>query len=191
MKEAKMAGIMAVLLTVSLAAQAPVDRGQAANVDAIALRTFEQRLNTYLELRKELAGRMTPLTPTGSAAELTTRQDALAKGLRAARAGAKPGDLVPAPVARQMAAAIVADFKLRSAAAERAAFSEVPNAPRPAINQIYPAEAALPTVPPLLLMNLPPLPDNLQYRFYGRHLLLIDGDVQIIVDYIPNVLPPH
>ena len=118
-------------------------------------------------------------------------QDALAKGLRAARAGAKPGDLVPAPVARQMAAAIVADFKRRSAAAERAAFSEVPNAPRPAINQIYPAEAALPTVPPLLLMNLPPLPDNLQYRFYGRHLLLIDGDVQIIVDYIPNVLPPH
>ena len=191
MKEAKMAGIMAVLLTVSLAAQAPVDRGQAANVDAIALRTFEQRLNTYLELRKELAGRMTPLTPTGSAAELATRQDALAKGLRAARAGAKPGDLVPAPVARQMAAAIVADFKRRSAAAERAAFSEVPNAPRPAINQIYPAEAALPTVPPLLLMNLPPLPDNLQYRFYGRHLLLIDGDVQIIVDYIPNVLPPH
>ena len=46
-------------------------------------------------------------------------------------------------------------------------------------------------MPPLLLSRLPRLPDNLQYRFYGRHVVLLDGDLQIIVDYIPNVLPPH
>jgi hypothetical protein len=88
-------------------------------------------------------------------------------------------------------AAILEDFKRRSAADERATFSEVPNAPRPAINRLYPSDAALPTIPPLLLMRLPRLPDNLQYRFYGRHLILLDGDLQIIVDYIANVLPPH
>jgi hypothetical protein len=46
-------------------------------------------------------------------------------------------------------------------------------------------------VPPLLLLSLPALPDNLQYRFYGRHLVVLDGDALIIVDYVANVLPPH
>jgi hypothetical protein len=43
----------------------------------------------------------------------------------------------------------------------------------------------------LLLNNLPRLPDNLQYRFMGRHVILMDGDTRLIVDYILNVLPPH
>ena len=46
-------------------------------------------------------------------------------------------------------------------------------------------------MPPLLLRELPRLPDNLQYRFFGRHVVLLDGDTQLIVDYIANVLPPH
>ena len=184
MKEITMGLFAVVLLMVSIDAQQPA-------ADTVALQAFQQRLNTYLQLRRELANRMDPLKPTASASELAARQEALAKGLRAARAGARPGDLVPEPVARQIAAAILADFRRRTAAAEKAAFSEVPNAPRPLVNQTYPPDAALPTVPPLLLMNLPPLPDNLQYRFYGRHLLLLDGDVQIIADYIANVLPPY
>ena len=182
----------AFLLTASVVASQPPGRtGQRVNPEAASLQTFEQRLNTYLRLRSELADRLEPLKATSNAAELATRQAALAKALQTARAAAKPGDLIPEPVARQIAAAIVEDFKRRSAAAEKATFSEVPNAPRPRINQIYPADAALPTVPPLLLKDLPPLPDNLQYRFYGRHLLLMDGDLQIIADYIANVLPPH
>ena len=61
----------------------------------------------------------------------------------------------------------------------------------PVINQIYPAKAALPTVPPLLLAKLPMLPDNLQYRFIDRHMVILDGDTQMIIDYVSNVLPPH
>lgn len=165
--------------------------GQPVNAQAAALQAFQQRLNTYLELRMDLADRMEPLTPTANAAELARRQQALAQAIRAARKGAKQGDLVPELVASQITATILEDLKRRSAAAEKATFSEVPNAPRPVVNQTYPADAALPTVPPLLLKNLPPLPDNLQYRFYGRHLLLLDGDVQLIADFIANVLPPH
>jgi hypothetical protein len=67
----------------------------------------------------------------------------------------------------------------------------VPAGPPPAINKMYPAEAALPTVPPLLLKKLPRLPDNLQYRFYSRHMVILDGDVDIVVDEIANVLPPR
>jgi len=67
----------------------------------------------------------------------------------------------------------------------------VARAPRPVINKTYPADAALPTVPPLLLSELPRLPDNLQYRFFGRHVAILDGDVQIILDFVADALPPH
>jgi hypothetical protein len=155
------------------------------------LRDFERRLQAYLDLRQALAGKLDPLQSTSDAAQLAARQSALATALRAARSTAKPGDLVPPPVATLIQRAVVEDFKRRSAAAERATFSEVPNAAPPAVNTTYPADAALPTVPPLLLSRLPRLPDNLQYRFYGRHVVLLDGDLQIVVDYISNVLPPH
>jgi hypothetical protein len=155
------------------------------------MQDFERRLVDYLNLRQTLSEKMMPLAPTPSARELETRLRELAAALRAARAAAKPGDLVPASIAARIHAVILEDFKRRSAADERATFSEVPNTVRPAINRTYPAAAALPTVPPLLLSRLPRLPENLQYRFYGRHLVVLDGDAQIIVDYIANVLPSH
>jgi hypothetical protein len=46
------------------------------------------------------------------------------------------------------------------------------------VNAIYPEKAALATVPPLILVNLPRLPDGLEYRFMGRDLILRDRDAQ-------------
>lgn len=163
----------------------------AVSANATALQEFQQRLDAYLQMRQDLADKLQPLAPTSSAAELAGRQAALAKALQTARAAAKRGDLIPEAVAKQIAATVADDFKRRTALEEKATFAETPDAGQPVINQTYPADAALPTVPPLLLANLPRLPDNLQYRFYGRHLLILDGDVQTIVDYIPNALPPH
>lgn len=152
---------------------------------------FQQRLQEYLELREALSNKVKPLSPTADSAELTTRQEALAVAMKGARKNAKHGDLVPKLIADQIASIVRADRKRRAPVAKSAALDEVPNLPAPAINRTYPAEAALPTVPPLLLAKLPKLPDNLQYRFYGRHVVILDGDLQIITDYISNVLPPH
>ena len=152
---------------------------------------FQKRLDAYLELRASLAKKLEPLSPTASAADLQARQQALAAALKSARAGAKQGDLIPVPIQEKIQAVAASDFLRRRPAEKRAAFVEVPEGPLPAINNTYPQQAALPTVPPLLLANLPRLPDNLQYRFFGRHIVILDGDVQIIVDYVRNALPPH
>jgi hypothetical protein len=128
------------------------------NTQAADLQEFQQRLDAYLQLRAALLRGLKPLTETPDAAELAARQNALAAALKKARAGARPGDLVPAGVAAQIAATIRDDFARRTAADERATFSEVAHAPRPVTNQTYPAAAALPTVPPLLLHNLPRRP---------------------------------
>jgi len=148
---------------------------------------FERRLEAYEDLRRMLLQQLTPIRPTASASELATRQAQFARALRTARMQAKPGALLSADVEALIRAAIHEDFRTRTTAEERATFSEVPLAARPAINSPYPADV-LPTVPPLLLMSLPRLPDHLQYRFYGRHLVLLDADARIIVDYLPNAL---
>jgi len=44
-------------------------------------------------------------------------------------------------------------------------------------------------VPASVLVSLPPLPPELQYRFLRRHLILIDIGARIIVDYLPDVVP--
>jgi hypothetical protein len=42
---------------------------------------------------------------------------------------------------------------------------------------------------PSILCALPPLPDELQYRFAGRTLILWDVHADLIVDLLPGALP--
>jgi hypothetical protein len=179
-----------VLSVVPLAAQAQKAATPAEGQDA-ALTDFKKRLNAYVDLRANLAKELKPLSPTASASELAARQESLAAALRLARKTAKQGDLIPTSVAGQLRTIVQADFRGRKPEARQAAFSEVAHAGTPVINQIYPAKAALPTVPPLLLAKLPLLPDNLQYRFIDRHMVILDGDTQVIIDYVSNALPPR
>jgi len=162
-----------------------------ANPQATALAEFQSRLQGYLDLRTSLSRKLKPLSPTADSAELAARQDTLAAAIRNARQGAKPGDIIPTRVATQIRDAVTEDFRHRTANAKRGVFAEVPGGVRLVINTTMPDTAAMATVPPLLLNNLPRLPDNLQYRFVDRHIILMDGDTRIIIDYILNVLPPH
>ncbi len=57
------------------------------------------------------------------------------------------------------------------------------------VNAVYPVGATRSTVPPSLLLALPPLPECLHYRFVGRDLLLVDSVAQIIVDFLTNAAP--
>jgi hypothetical protein len=179
-----MTHVLAALMLVTLASQNPPQNPRAA-----AQADFQKRLQAYLDLRTSLGKKLEPLSPTASAADLQGRQHALATALRDARRTAKQGDVIPPEVQAQIKQTIREDFKQRTPAAKRAALEEVPQGPLPGINQTYPEQAALPTVPPLLLANLPRLPDNLQYRYFGQHLVLLDGDTEIVVDYIPNAIP--
>jgi hypothetical protein len=192
------AGALAAVLTVTgvaTPATAGIRQNTAAapdgkvNPDAEALAAFRSRLEKYVALRQQLASKLKPLSPTPSAADLTARQESLAAALSDVRKGARQGDIIPPRVAELIRRTVVADFNHRPAAARRAVFEEVPERIRPAVNKTLPDEAALATVPPLLLNNLPRLPDNLQYRFIGRDVILLDGDTRLMIDYISNVFP--
>ena len=46
-------------------------------------------------------------------------------------------------------------------------------------------------MPPALLLRLPPLAPELQYRFIGRTLILLDVDANLVVDVLPDALPRY
>jgi hypothetical protein len=57
------------------------------------------------------------------------------------------------------------------------------------VNRAYESAASYSTMPPTLLMRLPTLPEEVEYRFVGKHLLLRDTSANIIVDYMLDVAP--
>jgi hypothetical protein len=44
-------------------------------------------------------------------------------------------------------------------------------------------------MPAEVLKALPPLPEELEYRFVGDALILLDAHAHIVVDFFANVLP--
>jgi len=166
--------------------------GTRINAQALALQDFQARIKQYLAMRADAAKELKSLTSAESASDVTTRQASLAAAIRKARAGAKRGDLIPPLVAQLIARTVREDFQRRNPTTKVGVFEEVAdNTAGSLINKSYPADAALPTVPPLLLINLPRLPDNLQYRFVGNDMAIMDSDAQVVIDYVPRVLPAH
>jgi hypothetical protein len=44
-------------------------------------------------------------------------------------------------------------------------------------------------MPPEVLKNLPRLPEELEFRFVGATLILLDPQAHMVVDFVPNALP--
>jgi hypothetical protein len=58
-----------------------------------------------------------------------------------------------------------------------------------AVNAVYPDAAPFSSVPSSLLLKLPPLPEEVRYRFVGRALIIRDTQANVILDYIVDVVP--
>src|SRR4029453_17302840 len=117
------------------------------------------------------------------------REKALPDEVGVQRAGAQQGDVFSLPAAKEIAVIVAEDFKGRPLGDQKAILVEVPVKVPPAINTDYPTTLPLATVPPSLLLKLPTLPEELEYRFLGRHLILRDIKANLIVDFIPDVVP--
>ena len=175
------------------------------NPDALVLVDFQKRIDSYMAIHKEAAKDAPALKQTNNPAEIKTAQDALGARIRAARATAKAGDImtpeiqnkfrrlmypvVTAPAPQGTAGrAVKADVKeeLKENSEER---KEEGGKPVPLkVNATYPNDTPLPTTPPQVLMNLPKLPEQLEYRIVGKNLIIRDVEANIIVDFVPNVI---
>lgn len=195
----RLSGRFAVLLgclVVLYAIQGRGDRAvesvkQDVNPDAKVLEDFKSRVNAYVELRNDLRKQAPPLKETKDAGEIQAAQDALAEKIRAARKDAKPGDILTPDVRRVFRRLMSPEMKGREGADAKQSMKEDAPAPKSVplkVNAKYPEKAPLPTVPPNLLAALPKLPEDIEYRFIDKDLILLDVRANLIVDYMQNAI---
>jgi hypothetical protein len=172
--------------------QAPVSQTgkPPVNRDAKALADFSERVKKYVDLHGKLEDTLPRLPEQTDPTRITEHQTALAKLIAAARPGAKPGDIFTEPV-RHIFRRVIRTL-LRGEAGKDMRAEILDEDMRPVtlrVNEPYPSDVPLASVPPRMLQALPRLPEHVEYRFVGRQLILFDNHAQIIVDYMTNAIP--
>jgi hypothetical protein len=162
------------------------------NPDAKVMADFRARVEEYAKLRKGLEQDVPPLKRTDDPAEILQAQKAILAKVSAARAQAKQGDIFT-PATRALFLRLLNPVvKGPDGADTKDAIED--DAPMAKdipfrVNGEYPAKEPLSTVPADVLKALPALPEDIQFRFVGRHLILYDSRPNMIVDFMLNALP--
>ena len=186
--------LAAAVMALSCANAVAVERhGQEkrVNPDAKAIADFQEEVEDYLELQRKLAAKLPALPKDATPQQLDTHQRALARLIQSARRSDKVGDVfMPAirPVFRRLLAGVFTGpdgKRMRMAVMEENPGQVV----KLAINTRYPDTIPLSSMPPQVLAVIPPLPDELEYRFVGRTLILFDTVAHIIVDDLTGAVP--
>jgi hypothetical protein len=179
---------LAVLMCAILASAGQVVAQKATNPGAAAVAEFDKQVKAYMDLHRKEEGSIAPVKSGATPAEVLVFEQALAGRIKAARSAAKQGDVF-APDVTPVFKKVFSDFYQRRSGRElRLLFDEVPNF-TPQVNLSYLANQPKATFPPRLSLALPQLPEELEYRLVGTSLVLRDTKANLIVDFIPNILP--
>ena len=153
--------------------------------------SFEKRVKDYVKLREDIEAKMPKLSKEAKPEEIETHKKQLQDSVRAARAGAKQGDIFTPEAAALVRSIIKEEFKgkdrveLRKAVLVEAEVKSVPLR----VNYPYPEVKEQLEMPPTLLLKLPQLPKQIRYRFVGDNMLLVDRENGLILDYMGNAIP--
>jgi hypothetical protein len=162
----------------------------AADANAKVLADFKTKVEQYAQMRAKLDDNTPPLKKTDDPAAITAAERALADKIRQARPGAKQGEFfTPETV---VAFRRMMKFPLKGPEGtenKNAIKDDVPARVPFQINGEYPKQETVSTVAPDVLLSLPALPDNVQYRFVGKHMILYDARANTIIDYFLNAIP--
>ena len=144
-----------------------------------------ERRGPHPDLRRELEKEVPALTVTDDPENIRSAVRALAKRIGVARVNAKQGDIFTPTISGEFKKALLLQINEGTWAA---IMDDNPGEFSVRINGIYPLRKSVSTVPPSILATLPALPDNIEYRFLGRHLILLDTRASVIVDRIPYAI---
>jgi hypothetical protein len=168
----------------------PAAKDQPVNADAQALAGLLDRVNEYVKLHKKLQDSLPHLPKEATPEQIDKNQRALGELIRDARKGAKRGDLFTAESQAVIKKLLAKVFGGPDGAALKASImDENPGVPKIGVNDRYPDAVPLSTIPPQVLEGLPHLPEEMEFRFVGNTLVLMDVPAHIIVDFIPDAFP--
>lgn len=180
--------ITAVLSTSILQASfaCAVQSQERVNPEAKVAADFLDRIDKYVEMRKHADDGVPRQKETEDPAKIRIAQEALAKRIMMARAGARRGDIFTPEIATRFRRILRPEVK--DADTRKLIQEDNPGNFPFKVNGPYPDKEPLSTVPPNVLAALPRLPEEIEYRFVGKHLILRDARANLIIDYIANVM---
>ena len=174
-----------------LTAQTVAPAKPAVNQDSLVLLGFEDHVKEYMKLHNKAKSGIPAAKPTDSAHIMNQRERQLASNIREARTEAKQGDIFSPPIGEVFKRLIASTMngpdsaKIRASLRHAEPVRKIPLQ----VNATYPEHLPLQSSPPSVLLNLPELPPELDYRIVGRDLVLRDAGADIIVDLIPDAIP--
>ena len=163
---------------------------EKVNQGSLVLQDFAQRVTAYMKLHRAGAAHIPGLKPTKTAGDIERHERALAHEIREAREHIGQGDIFTPEIAAQFRQLIGDTMKGPSAGRIRESLQQA----EPVwlkglrVNMTYPHAVPLQSSPPTLLMNLPQLPAQLEYRFVGHSLILRDLEANLIVDFLRDAI---
>jgi hypothetical protein len=170
----------------------PTERlvGPLSESDAAALATMNARLKDYVELHLKLEKELPRLPDEATPEQIDKNQRAFEQRMRTVRSGAKQGDLFTPEAQVVIKRLLETVFSGAEGQQLKASIlDENPAGMKLAVNARYPDSVPISTVPPQVLQTLPKLTEDLEYRFIGDNLIILDSHAHVIADYIENVLP--
>ena len=183
------AALVAVSSPPAMRAAAPAP-AQASAADTQAVADFRKQCEAYVTLHKKIDAGLPKVPQDATPEQIDRGQQALSKGIAAARVDARPGDIFVPGMVDYVRRTLGQVFSRPDGKQLRSSIlDENPIDAAVRVNGPYPDAIPLSTMPPQLLSALPKLPDELEYRFIGERLILFDHHAHIIVDYIDRALP--
>jgi len=166
-------------------AQSPL----ATPTEAKLLADFDARVKAYYDLRDKVDGGAARQTQSKEPEKIEAQRKALVANIQKARATAKPGDIFTPDIQPFIKKLLKPAIKGTDGQENKNTLKEEKPLVELKVNAPYPQDQPLSIVPPDVLLQLPKLPKDLEYRFIRKHLLLYDSRASLIVDFIFNAIP--
>jgi hypothetical protein len=168
----------------------PARTGTMGGPDQAVVAEFQRRLDDYMAVQNQLEDTLDDPPEDATPQQIDAHQRALAALVQKARSDAKPGEVFSPHMQAFVRGVVGRVFEGPDGKALRATIAEENPAGTPVrINGRYPDAVPMSTMPPDILAALPQLPEELEYRFVGDRLILLDTKTHVIVDYVDDVLP--
>ena len=155
-----------------------------------AVAGFETHVKNYMALHRKLERSLPRLPKRATPEQIDKKGQALGALIKTARADAQRGEFftpeIQALLKRRLEAVLAGpDGK----AVKALIMEDNPGMPDLNVNDRYLDSIPLSTMPHRVLRTFPKLEEDLEYRFIGARLALMDAEARIIIDFTDNVLP--
>jgi hypothetical protein len=161
------------------------------NPGSASIAKFRKNISDYMSLRKAALKDLPDMKLSKSAGKADDLQSRFAERIVAARAGARQGDICTSEIAAELKRLLAQTMQGADAVRIRKSLRNAEPTQLPvAVNGQFPDKLPLQSTPASLLLNLPRLPTEIEYRLVGRTLVLRDSEANVIIDFVREALPP-